>query len=57
MFWDGISYIHDETLIPLYLGRHCLICGNGIPQEGEDDCWLGEAVVLHFTTPYTPVKV
>jgi len=56
MFKDGISFIHDETLIPLYLG-HCLGCRNGIPQEGEDDCWLGEAIVLHLTTPYTPVKV
>jgi len=26
----------------------------GIPQDGEDDFWVGEAVVLHITTPYTP---
>jgi hypothetical protein len=23
----------------------------GIPREGEDDCWIGEAMVLRVTTP------
>jgi len=26
----------------------------GIPQDGDDDFWIGEAVVLHIITPYTP---
>jgi integral membrane sensor domain MASE1 len=25
----------------------------GTPQEGEDDWWVGEAVVFLITTPYT----
>jgi hypothetical protein len=23
----------------------------GIPREGEDDCWIGDAMVLRVTTP------
>jgi hypothetical protein len=30
-----------------------LLWERGIP-EGENDCWVGEAVVLSLTTPYTP---
>jgi hypothetical protein len=30
MIWDGISSIPDETVIPLSLGRHCLVCGNRV---------------------------
>jgi hypothetical protein len=33
MFWDGISSIPDETVIPLWLGRHCTVCGNRVHQE------------------------
>jgi hypothetical protein len=28
MFWDGISFIPDETVTP-----HCLICGNRVYHE------------------------
>ena len=38
MFWDGISSIPDETVIPLSLS--CL-WEEGIPPEGEDDCLVG----------------
>jgi len=27
----------------------------GIPCEGEDDSWAGEALVLHITAPYTGI--
>jgi hypothetical protein len=33
MFLDGISSIPDETVIPLWLGRHCLVCGNRVYHE------------------------
>ena len=26
----------------------------GVPQESEDDCCVGGAVILRITTPYTP---
>jgi len=26
-----------------------------IPREGEDDCWAGEALILHITAPYTDI--
>jgi hypothetical protein len=26
----------------------------GMPQEGEDDCWVGEAIILCITPHYTP---
>jgi hypothetical protein len=29
----------------------------GIPREGEDGCWVGEAMVLRVTTPCTPSKL
>jgi len=29
MFSDGISSIPDETVVPLWLGRQCFLCGNG----------------------------
>jgi len=48
LLWDGISSIPDETVILLWLG--CL-WEQGIPQEGEDDCWVGAAMVLHIATP------
>jgi len=32
-FLDGISSIPDETIIPLLLGRHCLVCGNMVYYE------------------------
>ena len=41
MFRDGIPSICDEAVIPLWLGRHFLVCENGIPREGENDCWVG----------------
>jgi len=57
VFWDGISSIPDETVIPhdlvvtaLFMGRHSLVSclwEQGIPRE----CEVGEAVVLHITTP------
>jgi hypothetical protein len=27
----------------------------GIPREGEDDSWTGEALALHITSPYTGI--
>jgi hypothetical protein len=34
---------------------HYLICGNGIPQEGADDCWVGEFIVLCIRTCYDEI--
>ena len=33
MFMDGISSIPDETVIPLRLGRHFLVCENRVYHE------------------------
>ena len=33
MFRDGISSIPDETVIPLWLGRHFLVCENRVYHE------------------------
>ena len=33
MFRDDISSIPDETVIPLWLGRHFLVCENGVYHE------------------------
>ena len=33
MFRDGISSIHGETVIPLWLGRHFLVCANRVYHE------------------------
>jgi hypothetical protein len=30
VIWDGVSSIPDEAVIPLCLGRHCLVCGNRV---------------------------
>jgi hypothetical protein len=48
--------IPAEAFKLLWLGRHCLVCGNMvyIPQEGEDDSWVGEVIILRVATPYTP---
>ena len=32
----------------------CHLCELGIPREGEDDCWAGEAIVLFIISLYTP---
>jgi len=45
MFRDGISFIPGETVIPLWLGRHYLVCGNSVYREnvrmtfGLDRLW------------------
>jgi hypothetical protein len=43
VFKVGISSIPGETVIPLWLGRHFLVCENRVhtPREGEDVCWVG----------------
>jgi hypothetical protein len=33
LFRDGISSIPDETVIPLWLGRHFLVCENRVYHE------------------------
>jgi hypothetical protein len=33
LLWDDISYIPDEVVIPLWLGRHCLACGTGYQEK------------------------
>jgi len=33
VFRDGISPIPDETVIPLWLGRHFLVCENRVYHE------------------------
>ena len=33
IFWDGISSIPGETVIPLWLCRHFLVCENRVHQE------------------------
>jgi hypothetical protein len=33
VFWNGISSIPDETVIPLRLYRYCLVYGNRIYHE------------------------
>jgi hypothetical protein len=55
MIWDGISSIPDETVNTAVM-QSSLSClwEQGVPQEGEDDCWVVEAIVLRITTPYTP---
>jgi hypothetical protein len=54
VLWDGISSVPDETVILLWLGcRYLVLWEEGIPREGEDDCWVGEATVLHVTSPCT----
>jgi len=30
VFWDGISFIPGKTVIPMWLGRHCLVSGNRV---------------------------
>ena len=32
-FWDDISSIPDYAVVPQWLGRHCLICGNSVYNE------------------------
>jgi hypothetical protein len=54
MYWGGISCITDETVILLWLGRHCLVCGNGVVWEVAGDCWVGEAMALYIAIPFTP---
>jgi hypothetical protein len=29
----------------------------GTPQEGEDDCWIREVIVLRITTPFTNTEI
>jgi len=48
VFWDGISFIPGKTRSSLPR-----LCEQGLPREDEDDCWVGEAVVLHITASYT----
>jgi hypothetical protein len=50
MFWDGISSIPDETATPVTRSSLPHLWEHGIPREGEDDCWVGEAMVLLVTT-------
>jgi hypothetical protein len=38
VFRDGISSIPDETVIPLWLGRHFLVCENRV----YHDLWIRE---------------
>ena len=33
MFWNGISSISDETVVPLCRGHHCLVSGNMVHHE------------------------
>ena len=48
---------------PPFLAKHTVVTQSlfprsweqGIPREGEDDSWVGEAMVLRITTPYTPI--
>jgi len=49
MFWDGISSIIDET-VNTTVTRLPLPClwEQGVQREGENDCWVGEAVVLRM---------
>jgi len=50
VFWDGFSSLPDETVIPLWLVRHCLVCGRRVYKgEGEDHFWVGDAIVLCIT--------
>jgi hypothetical protein len=39
----------NGTVIPLYLGHESLVCRHGIPHEGSDDIWVGEAIRDSFT--------
>ena len=56
--WTGVF----GTVFPLYLMKmYTAVTRSSLPRlwergipEGEDDCWVGEAVVLSLTTPYTP---
>jgi hypothetical protein len=33
VLWNEISSIPDETVIPLWLDRHCLVCGNRVYEK------------------------
>jgi len=54
IFWDGISPIPDET-VNTAVTRSSLphLWEQGIPREGEDDCWVGEAAVFMYLIPTT----
>jgi len=50
MFWDGISSILDESVIPLWIIRHCLVCCL-YPQ----DCiliWIYRTQINYITLHY-----
>jgi hypothetical protein len=53
MSWDGISSIPDESYTTVTRSSLPRLWEQGIPWKGEDDCWVGEAMVLHITTPCT----
>jgi len=56
MFWDGTTFIAEETLITSVIQSSLpRLCEQGLPREGEDDCWVGEAALLRITTPFTPL--
>jgi hypothetical protein len=42
MFWDGISSIPDESYTAVTRSSLPRLWEQGIPREGEDDCWVGE---------------
>jgi hypothetical protein len=54
MFWDGISPIPDET-VNTAVTRSSLphLWEQGIPREGGDDSWVGEATVFLYLIPTT----
>jgi len=41
MFMDGISSIPGETYTAVSLLSFPHLWEQGIPREGEDDCWVG----------------
>jgi len=53
MFRDGISSIPAESYTAVTRSSFPRLWEQGIPREDENNCWVGEAIVLTITTPYT----
>jgi hypothetical protein len=53
--WTGWHFLHFWWNSYTAVTRSSLprLWEQGIPREDEDDCWVGEAIVLRVTTPCT----
>jgi hypothetical protein len=53
MFWESISSVPDETVIPLGLGPHCLVCGNRVYDENLRMIAGWERLLYYTSLPLT----